>query len=316
MRNFVILIFTLISIFLAGLWFKSAISPVSKTAQTKTFVIPQGASLSEISKKLKKEELIKNALAFRILASVTGQTKKIQAGSFGLSPHLSAKAILKSLTLGTFDVWITIPEGWRVEEIAQLLNSKLGINQTEFINVATEGFMFPDTYLIPKKASAAEVAQIMRDNFDKRVDANLQRQIEATTLTLEQLIILASIVEREVKFDSDRPIVAGILAKRWKADFALEADATVQYALGYQESEKSWWKKTLILDDLEINSPYNTRKFAGLPPTPICNPGLASIAAVVSPEKTEFFYYLSDKEGKMHYAKTLSEHIENINKFL
>lgn len=316
MKNFAVLV-SFIILFLATffIWFTSSIAPKSQTKNYKTFVITPGSNLSDISKKLQKEEFIKNSLAFQILSTTTGFAKKIQAGSFHLSPHLSASEIAKELTKGTFDVWVTIPEGLRVEEIAEILNSKLGTNRSEFLKVSKEGYMFPDTYLIQKSATAQEIAKIMRDNFEKRLSSDME-QILKTGQGLEQTIILASIVEREAKFDTDRPVVAGILLKRLQAGVSLGADATVQYAKGYQESEQSWWKKTLTEEDLEIDSPYNTRKFARLPPGPICNPGLSSIKAVITPKTSDFFYYLSDRDGKMHYAATLEEHIENIRKYL
>ena len=297
-------------------WFQNSILPRSKTQEFKTFVITPGESLEKISKRLQEEGIIKNSLTFRILAAGAGFSKKVQAGSFRLSSTESATQILVNLTKGTFDVWVTIPEGFRLEEIADLLNQKLGIDKEEFINLSREGLMFPDTYLIPKKTAALVVTNIMMDNFDKRINENLANEIKKSGLTLDQVIILASIVEREAKFEKDRPIVAGILIKRWRKGLSLGADATVQYILGYQLAEKSWWKKTITAEDLAIDSPYNTRKFAGLPPGPICNPGLSSIRAVVQPAVSEFFYYLSDKNGNMHYAKTLEEHIANIRDFL
>lgn len=316
MTKLFVLTFTFTLIIIIFIWFKISTNPAATVTEFKTFVIPEGETLTQIAKRLKNEGLIKNALAFRILAASSGFAKKIQAGSFQLSPSLKAAEIAKELTSGTFDVWITIPEGWRVEEIGQRLEEKLGVDKGEFVKSAKEGYMFPDTYLIPKKATAAEVAKIMRDNFEARVDANLRKLLANSGLTLEQAIILASIVEREVKFAQDRSIVAGILVKRWRNNLGLEADATVQYAVGFQKNESSWWKSQLTANDLKIDSPYNTRRFAGLPPTPICNPGLASIKAVVAPFETDFLYYVSDSEGKIHYAKTLPEHIENIRSFL
>jgi len=306
------IVFLLVGFF----WFQNSILPRSKTQEFKTFVITPGESLEKISKRLQEEGMIKNSLTFRILAAFRGFSKKIQAGSFRLSPTESATQILGDLTRGTFDVWVTIPEGFRLEEIADLMNAKLGIDKEEFMKVAREGLMFPDTYLIPAKASALELSKIMMDNFDKRINQNLANEIKKSGLTLDQVIILASIVEREVKFEKDRPIVAGILIKRWRKGLSLGADATVQYILGYQPAEKSWWKKTITTEDLAINSPYNTRKFTGLPPGPICNPGLSSIEAVADPAKTDFYYYVSDKQGNMHYAQSLDEHIENIKNHL
>lgn len=317
MRNFAIFVIIVVLLVAAGaVWFKVSTGQKSTQADYRTFVIETGASLAETSKKLKREGLIKNSLAFQILAAKAGLSKKIQAGSFKLSPHLPAWQIAEVLTLGTFDTWVTIPEGLRIEEVAEILNAKLGTDKGKFLKIAKEGFMFPDTYLIPRKTEASDIGQMMMDNFEKRLDKDIGQEILKTGLTLDQVIILASIVEREVKFANDRPVVAGILLKRLKAGINLGADATVQYAQGYSELEKSWWRKILTDADLEIDSPYNTRKFAGLPPGPICNPGSASIKAVGTPKTSDFFYYLSDSQGKMHYAKTLEEHAANIRNYL
>lgn len=138
----------------------------------------------------------------------------------------------------------------------------------------------------------------------------------------EEVLILASIVEREVKFNNDRPIVAGILLKRLEKNWPLQADATVQYAIasakckGKSAKCGNWWPKNLTREDLKIKSPYNTYLYPGLPPGPICNPGLAAIEAVLNPVGSEYWFYLSDEEGKMHYAKTAEEHEENISKYL
>ena len=135
-------------------------------------------------------------------------------------------------------------------------------------------------------------------------------------LTFEQIITLASIVEREGRTASDRPVIAGILLKRLRANWPLETDATLQFALGYQPQEKTWWKKEITVEDKKIDSPYNTYLNTGLPPGPIANPGLQSIKAVIYPEPTDYWYYLHDSKGVAHYAKTLDGHNANIAKYL
>ena len=136
-------------------------------------------------------------------------------------------------------------------------------------------------------------------------------------MTEKEVLILASLVEKEARHDEDRQKVASIILKRLKNDIKLQIDATVQYALGYQSEEKTWWKKNLTQEDLDIDSPYNTYKNEGLPPGPIANPGLASIEAVINADaNTSYLYYISDKNGNMHYARTLEEHQANIDKYL
>jgi UPF0755 protein len=179
-----------------------------------------------------------------------------------------------------------------------------------------EGFLFPDTYFIPLTAPPSAVLAMMRSNFDRRVDDKIRKAADVQGLDLETLINLASIVEREARFAEDRPIIAGILLRRYREGSFIGADATVQYALGFSLEENVWWRERLTADDLIIESPYNTRKFPGLPPTPICNPGLEAIQAVSYPQQTRFYYYLSDQGGKMHYAVTLSEHLVNMETYL
>lgn len=312
-KVFVTLFFLAVG-FILLFWYKFSLSPVGQGAQ-KGVAIPEGATVNQISQILKKESLTRSSLAFKIYVLKSGLSKKLQAGYFSLSPSSSSAEIAQGLTKGAQDVWITIPEGWRIEEVAQLLEAKLDIPQKELIAQSEEGYMFPDTYLIPKKSSAYEVAKIMRNNFDRRF-SSLDPQLSKTTLVQDEIVILASLIERETKFSNDRPKVAAVLKKRLSLGMPLEVDATVQYALGYSKEEKTWWRKNLKPEDLKLNSPYNTRRFAGLPPGPIANPGLSSLAAVGSSLDTDYLYYISDKEGKIHFAKTLEEHIHNINQYL
>ena len=144
----------------------------------------------------------------------------------------------------------------------------------------------------------------------------MREDAKKTGLTWNEVITLASIVEREGRSDEDRPVIAGILLKRLKADWPLQADATLQYVLGYQAFEKSWWKKSLTATDKTVQSPYNTYRNPGLPPAPISNPGLASIKAVVYSKESDYWFYLHDNDGRIHYARTLEDHNSNIAAYL
>ena len=290
-----------------------------KAKKTKIFVIRKGESLTSIAKRLQKEKLIRSRLAFYLVVKKLGIERKIQAGSFRLSPALDSYEIAKKLTKGTLDIWVTIIEGLRKEEIAQIVSQKLGIPEAEFLKYARdkEGYLFPDTYLFPKNATAKLVVEIMLKNFHKKFTPALKEKARKKGLTEKETITLASLVEREAKYDSDRIKVASVLLKRLRNNWPLQVDATVQYALGYQEDTATWWKKNLTKEDLQIDSPYNTYKYKGLPPTPICNPGLSSIkAAIYADPNTPYWYYISDKKGKIHLARTLKEHQENIRKYL
>lgn len=299
------------------LYYREGTLPVNKTSpETKIFVVKNGESLDSIAKNLVNENLIRNKIVFYLVVKQKGIDKKIQAGDFRLSTAMNVYQIADNLTHGTLDVWVTLIEGLRKEEIAQVISQNLGIPETEFLKYAKEGYLFPDTYLIPNEATAESVVQILENNFESKFDPIIQQKAKAKGLTLTETIILASLVEREARLNKDRPLVASVILNRYKVGMKLDIDATVQYALGYQSAEKTWWKKNLTLDDLKIDSLYNTYKNAGLPPTPISNPGLAAIQAVVSAPETDYLYYLSDKNGKMHYGKTIEEHNENVRRYL
>jgi UPF0755 protein len=185
------------------------------------------------------------------------------------------------------------------------------------LKIAKEGYMFPDTYFFDKEASASAVAKKLRTTFDLKYDDVLQAKIKKLGLTPTEGVILASIVEREARSNEARRMVASILLRRFKIDMGLNVDAGIQYALEYQATEKSWWKRHLTKTDLKINSLYNTYIHVGLPPTPICNPSLSSLEAVASADpKTPYLYYYHDLEGVPHYAKTLEEHNQNIANYL
>jgi len=300
------------------LFYKEGTLPVNKNSkETKIFVVKKGENMDDIIGNLAKEDLIRNRIVFFIIVKKLGIERKIQAGDFRLSPSMDAYTIANNITHGTLDVWLTIIEGLRKEEIAQIVSQNLGIPEIEFLKQAQEGYLFPDTYLIPKQATAGGIIEILVNNYHRRFDQALKNQAEKNGLTEKQVLILASLVEKEGKNDVDRQKIASIILKRYREGMPLQLDATVQYAVGYQTNEKTWWKKYLTKDDLKIDSPYNTYKNVGLPPAPIANPGLSSIKAVINADiKTPYWYYLSDINGKMHYSKTLEEHNANIKKYL
>ncbi|MEK7565768.1 MAG: endolytic transglycosylase MltG [Patescibacteria group bacterium] len=277
-----------------GVWMRTSLQPInSGDKATKIFVINPGDGVKEISRKLKTENLIRDQVAFFILVKIENLERKIQAGDFRLSPSMPAQIIAESLTHGTLDNWITIPEGWRSEEILEYLKMSGDWKKDE-------GKLFPDTYLIPKNATASDIRKIMLANYERKT-TDLQMT--------DQVLIIASLIEREARTEEDRPLVASVIYNRLEANMALDIDATVQYALGS-------WKKDLTLEDLKIKSPYNTYLNSGLPPGPISNPGLSAITAALNPAKTDYYFYISDKTGKMHFSQTLSEHNANVIKYL
>ncbi|OGK24838.1 hypothetical protein A3F58_03345 [Candidatus Roizmanbacteria bacterium RIFCSPHIGHO2_12_FULL_37_9b] len=317
-RIFILLILIIVFVIAFYLYYKEGTLPVDKSSsESKIFVIRPGENLSEIANNLANQKLIRNKVVFYLVVKRLGIERKIQAGDFRLSPSLNTHEIAKSLTHGTLDVWLTIIEGMRKEEVAQQVSQSLNIPEIEFLKYAREGYLFPDTYLIPKSATAVAVIKIFEDNFNRRFSDELREKARIKGFTVEQVVTLASLVEREARFPEDRPKVASVLLNRLENEMKLDIDATVQYALGYQSEEKSWWKQQLSLEDLALDSPYNTYKNAGLPPEPIANPGLASIQAVIGANpNSPYLYYISDKSGHLHFARNLEEHNENIRKYL
>lgn len=314
--------------FIAGFfWWKWATLPVSpKMAKSQIFVVKKGENLTSVANRLDQEGLIKSSLAFKVLVLTQGLSGKIQAGDFRLQPSLSTPEIAYVLTHGTLDIWLTFPEGWRKEEFGRRLVANLeDFSYPQFSDLTRdlEGYLFPDTYLIPKEASPSAVIKIFTNNFERNFSLDLELATKEKGLSKEQVVILASIVERESRAEKDRPIIAGILLKRWRKNWPLQADATIQYSIGSERCNKTfipeekcnYWEP-VGKADLKINTLYNTYKYKGLPLTPICNPGLSSIKAVIYPQESELWFYLSDKEGKIHYAKTAEEHEENIEKYL
>lgn len=314
------IIFVLVVFFFAGgvfVWWKDGNSPVDpKDATPVVFAVAKGEGVRSIAMRLGQVNLIRSPTSFYLLVKLLGIEREIQAGDFRLTRAMDVQILAKELTHGIVDVWVTTLEGWRVEEVAAKLSKDLNIPEQEFLKYAKEGYMFPDTYLIPQDATAAAIAKIFSDTLAKKVTGQMRSDMEKAGLTVHEVLTLASIIEREGRTNDDRPVIAGILLKRLKAEWPLEVDATLQYALGYQPYEKSWWKKYLSFDDKKIRSPFNTYEQTGLPPGPIANPGIASIRAVIYPVATDYWYYLHDKEGNVHYAKTDEEHGSNIAIYL
>ncbi len=316
MKRFWILLLILLLLTVSGvLWWKKGLQPANPSDKSeKVFVVKLGAGLKQISNELKESGLIKDPIVFFLLVKKTGMDTRFQAGDFRLSPSSSAFDIADTLTHGTLDVWVTIPEGKRAGEIGDTLKQKIPTFQEDWRKTLqeNEGYLFPDTYLVPKDATITQVVSMMRNNFDIKYKTLAGTN---SSLTQNQVVILASLIEREAKYASDRPLVASVLLNRIELGMPLQIDATVQYALGYQANERVWWKKSLSLADLKLNSPYNTYTHNNLPPAPISNPGISTLQAVIAPAKTDFIFYISDSTGHNHYAKTLDEHNANIKKY-
>jgi len=308
-------------------WWKVSFQPVKKSGEPQDFLILKGMSATQVANKLSEEGLIKNSLAFKFYVQLTGKSKKIQSGEYSLNPSESLLEIVDSLLKGPTSVWVTIPEGLRKEEVAEKFI--VGLNKEgedadnfrkTFLNLTKEGYVFPDTYLLPKSISAEKTVALIENTFEKRM-GSIEDDISNSNLSLSEIINIASMLERETITDEEKPVVAGILIKRWEADWPLQVDATVQYAKASIECARSlgdceWWPRPLTKDDLSINSAYNTYKYSGLSPTPISNPGIKSISAAANPEESDYWFYIHDTKGNIHYARSLEEHNFNVSKYL
>ncbi len=303
MKKLLISIGIVLVIIIAGfLYIKTLLLAPSNNSEKVSFMINKGSSISLIGNNLEKAGLVKNSLVFRFYVQLTGAQNKIQAGEFDLSKNLTLDQIIEKLKKGPTEILVTIPEGLRREEIAEKYKAALNKDELfvkDFLSLTAgkEGYLYPESYLFPKEATAPQIVNRMTTTFDKKV----------TDVTYKQLII-ASMLERETFADSEKPIVSGIIYKRLENDWPLQIDATLQYIKG------DW--KPVYSQDKELDSPFNTYKNLGLPPSPICNPSLSSIEAAISPEESDYWYYIHDNDAKIHFAKDLDEHNANIQKYL
>lgn len=318
MKKLCVIFIVLLLLGFAGGWMwwqrgTSAVNPQDKIQ--KMFIIQPGEGLNSIANRLKEEGLITDAMIFSFIVRKEGYEKKIQAGDFRLSPSMKPQQIAKTLTTGAIDIWITVPEGKRAEEIADILKENIPTYDDSWRRelVLREGYLFPDTYLIPKDATIDTVISIMTNNFEQRYAQATEGK--SSNRSQKEIVILASLIEREGRHDEDRFLIASVLENRLDIGMALQIDATVQYALGYQPQQKSWWKQGVTLNDLKVNSPYNTYAHPGLPPAPIANPGSEALEAAANPSESDYLYYITDKNGINRYAKTYEEHNVNIKKY-
>lgn len=312
-----------------GYFWYSVKSSVSHEAKEVEFEILEGERITRIAEDLKSKNLIRNKWVFVVYAKLSGDGAKLKAGEYILSPSMNVPEIIGIFVEGKIDqIKITIPEGLTLNEIADLLEKSGLTSKEDFLDVVTqtdfsysflsdkpkdmnlEGYLFPDTYFFYPDASAKDIVERMLDNFKEKVTSDILNKGKEQGLDYHEILTLASIVEKEVSKDEDRKIVAGVFYKRLAAGMPLESDATVNYI-----TKKDLAQPTL--EDTRKASPYNTYLNKGLPPGPICNPGLSAILAVSDPESSDYWYYLNDqKTGQTIFSKTYEEHLENKDKYL
>lgn len=293
--------------------------PVSSSDDSsKIFAIKSGQGIKSIAQSLENSKLIKNKYVFLYYTYSLSLNKKIQAGNFKLSPNLTTKEIAVKLTqTGVTDYWVKILEGLRVEELINIFPDDSSIKSADFIKAvkSKEGYIFPDSYLIPQYFTLDQILSTIQTNFDKKF-AQAKDQT-ASELTDQEAVIFASLLEREGRSLTSKQIIAGILLNRLSINMPLQIDAAVQYARDSQNKNISqYWQPVTSAQIKEIESTYNTYKNTGLPPRPICNPGYNSLYAAFHPTESDYLYYITGNDGIMYYAKTLSEHNANISNHL
>ena len=309
----------------AALWFRAAVyEDRSLPAAPATFVVPDGATFGDVAGALEGAGILAHPLAFRILARLRGDETSIQTGQFRFPAHQTSDEILERLVSGaTTATWVTFPEGFTAREIGRRLAARRLGDAATFDRYAArtslvidgtrtrslEGFLFPSTYLIPAGAAPARIAGILTDQFFRELPENAQAKARALGLTVPQVIAVASLIEREAQADDERALMAGVYYNRLRAGMPLQVDASIEYIFPEHHD-------VITGRDLAIDSPYNTYLHAGLPPTPIANPGKASIDAAFAPTPSHYLYYVYKGNGHHAFARTLAEHNANVARYL
>lgn len=306
---------------LAGVaWYLS--EPVSPNSQEViSFTVTPGKAVTFIAEDLYEQNLIRSPLAFRIMTRVYGIAPKIKAGTFELSPSMNVYDLATALTTEASVIRVTVKEGWRAGQIGDYLMETLpnfSVTDPDFQTecLEYEGFLFPETYYVSPNFTTKQMCELMRKQYGSVFTFDMRNRVAKNTgLSDEEAVILASILEREARNPDQMSLVAGILLNRLEIGMALQVDATLQYAKGYDSARKDWWPPAKPADK-QINSPFNTYLYPGLPPAPISNPGKNALEAVANPTTTSALFYIHADDGKMYTAETYEEHQQNIARYL
>jgi UPF0755 protein len=299
--------------------------------------VEKGEGVIEIGDALEDAGVIDSAIQFRVLVALLGYEKALQAGEYEFEPQMPVLQVVYRMGRGIVSPnFVTVVEGWRLEEIADALGEKGIISRREFLEAAVagnfdfdflirlgpetslEGYLLPATYFYRRNDTAEDIIQQMLEAMDKGFTEELRGEALDQGLTMRGALTLASIIEREAKVPEERPIMAQVFLKRLRLGMRLEADPTVQYALAEDRAsveEFGYWKTALTLDDLAVDSPYNTYRYGGLPPGPISAPRMDSILAVIRPADTNYLFFVAKPDGSHAFAETLEEHQRNIEEF-
>ena len=324
-----------LAVLFAGFVFSQAGRPVSKEPTTVLYVVAQGSGAKAIADGLEKAGLIRSPRFFLFTVWRRGDKDKFKAGTYELTPSMSTREIEALLAKGepvSNEISVRLLEGWTIDDMADYLQAQGIASREEFYAEAgesaksasglpdwsasypalrsrpsaasLEGYLFPDTYRIYADGGAKALVRRMLDNFESKLTPELRAEIKASGRSIHEIVTMASIIEREVRSEEDRALVSDIFWKRVDAGRGLEADSTVNYITGHSKPSVSY-------EETRIDHPWNTYKYRGLPPGPIGNPSLSSIVAAVRPKANPYWYFLTDPQGKVYYARTLEEHAAN-----
>ncbi len=283
------------------------------------FIIHRGMSVTQIADSLQQQAFIRNRNHFLLAAKLTGWGNQLKAGKYEITPALTHVDLLRLFRSGKVaQVRVTLPEGKTAEDYAELLRQTLQIDKAEFLELVEdssfsrklglaaprlEGYLYPNTYHFYWGATAAEVITVLVQELQRQLGDSLKAQVRTSGMTLHQVLTLASIVEGEAVIDSERATIAAVYRNRLRQGILLQADPTIQYAVPGPP-------RRLLFKDLEIASPYNTYRYAGLPPGPVNNPGIKSIRAVLNPAPVEYIYFVAVGDGSHRFSYTLEQHLQ------
>ncbi|MEX2080114.1 MAG: endolytic transglycosylase MltG, partial [Dehalococcoidia bacterium] len=315
--------------------------PVATNGEPVEYTLADGASASQVGDELEELGVIRSGRQLELYAGLMGVQDRLRATTYELRTGMSVSSVLLLLTTSVTieTVRVTFPEGIRVEEMA-VIAAEAGFGTAEeFISAAEtlalppameglipegqgrQGFLFPDTYILPVGSTAADLVLLMFDTFSQRFDNDLRMAAEAHGLTPYQVLTIAAIVEREAVLPEERPVIASVFLNRISEGIKLDADPTVQFAVSQDPASvtaNGYWKRELTIEDLALDNPYNTYVYGGFPPGPITNPGLASIEAVIFPAETVFYYFVANGvlgDGSHVFAETFEEHQANVAQY-
>jgi UPF0755 protein len=309
-------------------------TPISDDSSPVPFIVEIGENAVTIAARLEEQQLISDASIFRLFLRYNGLDSSLEAGDYELRRNMNMREIAQILQKANFEeVIITIPEGWRAEQVAELLSQQNIMDGTLFLatvrggvgvehplladrppGTSYEGYLFPDTYRLPVKATPEDLITRMLETMASKIPPNALELAAARSYTFYEILIIASIVEREAVIPTERPTIASVYLNRLAQGMYLQADPTVQYAMGYQTDSGQWWKTPVTLEEYSlVISPYNTYLNPGLPPGPIANPGALSINATLQPAETTYLFFMGcGGDGAHLFAEDFATHEANV----